>query len=136
MKTTIAVLFGSMLIWVTSCEVYVVDEPIRDDRNKFIGSYRIEEYSDTYSQITEYSISISKSRYNNNVIYIDNFYAVGIRIRAEVSGDRVIIPYQIINDYEIEGEGWYSYHEIEFDYIVTDLQRFRLRTDYCSAVAW
>lgn len=126
-----------MLVFVLSaCEIHIDERPNFDDRNKLVGNYRIEEYSDTFGEITEYSISIGKSRIDNKAIYISNFYGVGIEVKAEVRGNRIIIPYQVINGYEIDGEGWYDYGEIEFDYVVTDLQRHRLLSDYCSAVAW
>lgn len=122
---------------LASCEIYIDDEPRRrDDRNLFVGHYRIEENSDTYNVIAEYSIDIRKSTAYSNRVYIDNFYDSGIEVYAVVSGDRITIPLQEVYGYEISGRGYLYGGEIEIQYDVTDLESYRLITDYCDAVAW
>ena len=88
---------------VSSCDVYDA-EPRYDARDKVIGRYDVEEYSETYNQITAYSIYVGKSGYNRE-IYIDNFYASNIRVYAYLDYDRITIPFQIVNGYEVEGAG-------------------------------
>lgn len=123
---------------LSSCEISIhSEEPIIvDERNKFIGNYQIEEYSDTYDMITEYSISIVKSAYDPEIIFIRNFYGVDIEVLAEVRADYLFIPLQEVNGYEIEGEGWYDHHEITLDYTVRDLHQYRVVNDFCTATAW
>ncbi|MDH5367565.1 MAG: hypothetical protein OEW67_11290 [Cyclobacteriaceae bacterium] len=126
------------LLALTSCEIIIhTEEPIFiDERDKFLGSYRMEEYSDTYNEVSEYSIHISKSPYDTDVVYIDNFYGVNMEVLVLVRGDKLVIPLQEINGYEIEGEGWYDFNDLEFDYVVRDLTRYHIINDYCTAVAW
>jgi len=125
------------ILFLASCDIYIDEEPRRrDDRNLFTGHYRIEENSDTYRVITEYSIEITKSYNSNSRIYIDNFYDSGIEVYANVSGDRLTIPLQIVNGYEISGRGYLYGSELELIYDVVDLESYRLITDYCDAVAW
>ncbi|MDH5367069.1 MAG: hypothetical protein OEW67_08790 [Cyclobacteriaceae bacterium] len=123
---------------LSGCEIIIQNEGAIyiDNRDKFLGNYRIEEFSDTYNEISEYSIYISKSLQDADVIYIDNFYGVNIDIFVIVSGNKMTIPLQEINNYEIEGEGWYEYDKLHFDYVVRDLTRYHVINDYCSAVAW
>lgn len=96
----------------------------------------MEEYSDTFNEVTEYSIQIYKSPYDIDVILIDNFYGVNIEVFALVRRDILVIPPQEINGYEIKGEGWYDFDDLEFDYVVRDLTRYHVINDYCTAVAW
>lgn len=125
------------VFFLASCEIYIDEEPRRrDDRNKFIGDYRIEESSNTYNSIIEYSIEISKSRSSNNRVYIHNFYDSGIEIYALVDGDRITIPFQEVYGFEVSGRGYLYNGELELYYDVTDLEKYRLVTDYCDAVAW
>jgi len=125
------------VLFLTSCEIYIDEEPRRrDDRNLFTGHYRIEENSDTYGVITEYSIEITKSYNSRSRIYIRNFYDSGIEVFANVSGDRFTIPLQVVNGYEISGRGYLYGSEIELIYDVVDLESYRLVIDYCEAVAW
>jgi hypothetical protein len=56
-----------LAVIAASCDYY--DEPRYDSRDKIVGRYDVEEYSDTYNQITEYSIYILKSRYSREILY-------------------------------------------------------------------
>jgi len=126
------------LVTLTSCEIIIHnEEPIFfDQRDKFTGSFRLEEVSNTYNEIAEYSISIYKSSHDTDVVFIRNFYGVNIEAMAIVRGDKLILPLQEIDGYEIEGEVWYHIGELEFDYVVRDITRHQIINDYCTAVAW
>lgn len=135
MKKLFLLIFPALFL--ASCEIYVDEAPRRrDDRNLYVGHYRIEEYSDTYGVITEYSIEVYKSGSSGSRIYISNFYDSGIDVFASVSGNRITIPLQEVYGYEISGRGYLSGGELELYYDVTDLESYRLVTDYCDAVAW
>jgi hypothetical protein len=121
-----------LLIGLSSCEFYYLEQ--RNDRDRLVRSYDVEEYSETYNDYTHYTIWIDKSnRYNE--FYIDNFYAADIRVYATISYDKITIHRQIVDGYEIEGVGTVYGSEIEFSYSVKDIYS-GTRTDFCEATAW
>jgi hypothetical protein len=77
---------------------------------------------------------ISKSPYDREV-YLDNFYAAGVRVRATVSFDNIRIPYQFVDGYEIEGSGDMYEDQLNLHYRVTDTYSHSV-TDDCETVAW
>jgi hypothetical protein len=130
MKRLLPIFFLALI--AASCGYY--DEPRYDSRDRIIGRYDVEEYSETYNHYTEYSIYILKSGYRRE-IYIDNFYAANIRIYANLDYDRITIPYQIVNGYEIEGAGTVYGSSISMRYRVKDTYT-NSYTDFCETNAW
>jgi hypothetical protein len=118
---------------VSSCDVYDA-EPRYDARDKVIGRYDVEEFSETYNQVTAYSIYVRKSGYNRE-IYIDNFYASNIRIYAYLDYDRITIPFQIVDGYEIEGAGTVYGSSLSMHYRVKDTFT-NSYSDFCETDAW
>ena len=119
------------------CEVYIVEEPIRwDDRDEFVGAYSVEDYSQTTEQLYTYEIYITKSCCSSQEIYIDNFYGVDIEVVGEVYGNKVTIPRQLINDYEIEGTGKIVNSTLHLSYIVRDYYEMPVFTDFVSSTGW
>jgi hypothetical protein len=118
---------------VSSCDVYVA-EPRYDARDKVIGRYDVEEFSETYNQITAYSIYVRKSGYNRE-IYIDNFYASNIRVYAYLDYDRITIPFQIVDGYEVEGAGTVYGSSLSMHYRVKDTFT-NSYSDFCETDAW
>src|SRR5574339_839311 len=116
MRRLLPLLFLALI--AASCDVYD-REPRYDSRDRIIGYYDVEEYSETYNQHTTYSMYIRKSRYSRE-IYIDNFYAADIRVYAYLDYDRITIPYQIIEGYEVEGSGTVYGRSISMHYRVKD----------------
>jgi|SRR5690606_27872631 len=131
MKTLM--LISGILVIVTSCTFYDV-EPLYDQRDKFLGHYDVEEYSETYRDYTFYEMRIVRSRYDRE-IYLDNFYAAGIRIYAIVSFNDIRIPYQVVDGYEIEGTGTLYHDQLSLSYRVKDLYEYTV-SDYCETIAW
>jgi len=125
---------AAILIGLSACDVYVV-EPVRDVRDNVTGYYQVEEYSNTYHDYTYYSIDIYKNNYASREVYISNFYAANIKVYAYVEYDRITIPYQVVNGYEIEGTGRVVNGEIRFNYSVNDLTEYSY-TDFCDTRAW
>jgi hypothetical protein len=125
--------FIALILIANSCNFYDV-EPRYDDRNKFVGYYDAEEYSETYNDVTYYEIRISKSHYDRE-IYIHNFYAADIRVYATVAFDDIRIPFQIVEGYEIEGTGTLHHGELTLNYRVKDLYEHSV-TDFCETIAW
>ncbi len=118
---------------VSSCDVYDA-EPRYDARDKVIGRYDVEEFSETYNQITAYSIYVRKSGYNRE-IYIDNFYASNIRVFAYLDYDRITIPFQIVDGYEVEGAGTVYGSSLSMHYRVKDTFT-NSYSDFCETDAW
>lgn len=129
-KLTVFIL---LLVVVASCN-YDDVEPRYDYRDKFVGYYDVEEFSETYNDITYYEMRISKSRYRDEV-YLHNFYASDLRVYARVNYDNIRIPFQVVDGYEIEGSGTLFHNELNLTYRVKDLYDNAI-SDYCETVAW
>jgi hypothetical protein len=130
MKTTLQfVLIGLLL---TACDLTII-EPRYDSVNAIVGSYKVEEYSNTYNSVTRFYFDIRRS-YGRNVI-IENFYDVGLSVNAWVDYDKIYIDRQIINGYAVEGVGTIYRNKIQFSYNVEDLYSNK-PTDFCNATAW
>lgn len=127
--------FISAIILMTSCVDYHYTEPVYDARDRVVGYYEVEEFSQTYQELISYDIYVSKGRYTNNEIFLDDFYAANTRVLAYVDADRITIPLQVTNGYEIRGSGWVNNGRLTLDYRVKDLER-RTYTDYCEAIAY
>ncbi|MEX2232003.1 MAG: hypothetical protein WD824_07585 [Cyclobacteriaceae bacterium] len=125
--------FTALVLIVTSCTFYDV-EPRYDSRDKFVGYYDVEEYSETYNDITFYEMRISKSGYDRE-IYLHDFYGADIRVYATVSFNEIRIPFQIVDGYEIEGSGSLYRNELSLSYRVKDLYEDTV-SDFCETTAW
>jgi hypothetical protein len=126
------ILFGAIL-FLGGCEIYIFEEPHVDDRNLFIGTYHVDEYSQVTEQYYTYSMTIQKSCCNSREIKINNFYGVGISVKAIVNNSRLTIPLQLVNGYEIDGTGKMAYDKLELTYIVRDLNGLPVFTDFVEA---
>ena len=127
------ILFTAVVFLASSCTFYDV-EPRYDSRDKFVGYYDVEEFSETYNDITYYEMRISRSRYDREV-YLDNFYASDLRVYAIVTFDDIRIPFQVVDGYEIEGSGTLYHDELNLSYRVKDIYDNSV-ADYCETVAW
>lgn len=110
-----------------SCEV--ADDLLGsvEDLEKLEGTWSVDEeseyYKSTASAMSVYTVSITVDPDNTSGVIIDNFYGVGISVRANVSGRSIIIPNQNTDDdYTVYGSGTInsSYSTISFDYVVDD----------------
>jgi len=125
--------FTVVVLLATSCTFYDV-EPRYDSRDKFVGYFDVEEFSETYNDMTFYEMRISKSGYDRE-IYLHNFYGADIRVYATVSFDEIRIPYQVVDGYEIEGSGSIYRNELRLSYRVKDLYDDAV-SDFCETTAW
>lgn len=132
MKALIFAMVSAMML--TSCFVDESIEPRYDYRDNVVGYYEVEEYSQTYDDMTYYDINISRSSHRDEV-WIDNFYAADISVYAIVSYDRIRIPFQTVDGYEIEGSGSVRGSRIDFTYSVKDRYSHKA-TDFCETTAW
>ena len=116
-----------------ACTVYDYESEF-DERDRIVGHYDVEEYSETFGEVTYYGIYITKSGYGDK-IYLENFYASDLRVYAILRYNRITIPYQLVDGYEIEGSGTIHGNELVLDYSVNDLYSHS-PIDYCETVAW
>ena len=118
------------------CEI---DDVVRtvDPRDRFIGQYEVDEYSLTYDIQAFYRIDISALGRHGNEVLIDNFYGLDVAIQANASGSKVIIPFQVVGGYEIDGVGVINGNEINFSYNIHEQNCCRTTfVDELEAVAW
>jgi hypothetical protein len=132
MKALIFTMVSALML--TSCFVDESIETRYDYRDKVVGYYEVEEYSQTFDDMTYYDIDISRSSHRDEV-WIDNFYAADISVYAIVTYDRIRIPFQIVDGYEIEGSGVVRGSKIDFTYSVKDRVSHTV-TDFCETTAW
>ena len=124
---------ASLLLVMASCDITIV-EPRYDSRDRMVGYYDVEEYSETYNDYTHYTIHVSKDYNSTYTIYLHNFYGADISVFARVEYDRITIPYQVVDGYEIEGVGNLSGSQLSLNYRVKDLYQ-NSRTDFCEGWA-
>lgn len=105
-----------------------------DRRDRIVGHYDVEEYSETWGEYINFSIRITKGVFRNELV-ISNFYGTGMRVTATLSGDRIVIPLQVVDGHEIEGIGTIYGNEIRLSYSVKDLFGHTY-TDFCESVAY
>ncbi|MBL7857759.1 MAG: hypothetical protein JNM57_08720 [Cyclobacteriaceae bacterium] len=117
-----------------SCDFYYI-EPRYDNRDRMVGSYDVHEYSETFNDHLYYSMRIAKSSYDQQEIYIYNFYDADIRVYAYVDYERITIPFQIVDGYEVEGVGTFRNGDLSLSYRVKDRYN-NTRTDFCKTTAW
>lgn len=126
-----------ILILLAGCELYIYEEPVPwDDRDYFIGEYRVEEFSETTGSIYNYDIRIRKAWNNNREIKIKNFYGIGLNVIAIVDGNRLTIPLQEEDGYEIEGTGRVYGDKLVLTFMARDLYELPTYTDFVSAEGW
>jgi len=134
MKTRL-VLLSLIVVLLASCDVIVVESRY-DERDRVTGSYRIEEYSQTYNMYSNFRFSIRPAGYGQQDVLIDNFYNADITVRGEVSANKIYIPLQLVDGYEIEGVGTIYSNQIEWSYQVRDTYERYQPVDFCEATAW
>jgi len=129
--------FGLIILIFSSCELSFETVVIYDERDEFIGTYEVEEYSESTTSTFVYNITIRKSRHSDGVIWIDNFYDANMRVFAEVHGNRIHIPIQRIGNREIEGRGsLFGGDELSMTYTVRELLPGPDYVDFLNSLAW
>ena len=119
-----------VLITLASCE-FNYFEPPYDYRQRVTGYYAVEEYSETYNDYHYYSLDITTSGTSGHGLYLNNFYDEGLCVYARLDGDKVTIPLQEVNGYEIEGVGTLHSADLSLNYRIKDLYN-NTRTDFCE----
>jgi hypothetical protein len=123
------------IILLASCTTEYYAEPVYDARDRLIGYYDVEEFSETYNELVIYEMLVSKSRYARNEIILHDFYAAHTEVYAFVDHDRISIPLQVSGGYEFHGNGRIYRGELILNYRVKDLHSHAY-VDYCEAHAF
>jgi hypothetical protein len=118
-----------LLISLASCEFNII-EPRYDYRDRVTGYYDVEEYSETYNDYHYYSIDVTKYS-SGHTVYLNNFYDADLSVYAYLDGDKLTIPLQVVDGYEIEGVGTLHSSDMSLNYRVKDLYN-DTRTDFCE----
>jgi hypothetical protein len=105
-----------LLFFVYGCSITDL-RPI-DFRDKFVGKYSAEEESATISTTSKFNMQISKSAKPDSVIYIKNFWNANITVKAKISGSKLSIPEQQVNNFRIVGMGAINGQELTMSYWV------------------
>jgi len=123
------------IVLISSCEVLIVEEYPYDARENFLGRFEAEEYSETFDEFTYYDVRILRDNdIGSPVVYLRNFYGLGLEVVAEVRGDRLTIPTQRIDGYVIQGTGRLDYEDIVFTYSVESTERGNRYIEFCNTV--
>ncbi len=133
MKKSAIILLLSLVL-LQSCEFFYTD-PYYDARDRVTGTYQVDEYSQTFNGYIQYTIRILKSS-NRDRVLIENFYDAGITVSAEFYSDKIIIPRQKRDGFEVEGTGTVWGNKINFTFSVRDTYVRNKPTDFCEAEAW
>ena len=93
-----------------------------DERSSFLGRYEVEEHSQvTYAQRPVYEVNIRRDQGTEDFVIISNFYDMDMDARVSVEGQNLVVPIQVHNFYEIEGEGVRSGNVITLHYTVSSV---------------
>jgi hypothetical protein len=130
-KSALLLIFSTVLL--QSCDFYY--DPYFDARDRITGVYFVNEYSQTFNSSINYDIRIVKS-HNRERILIENFYDTGITINAQYFNDKIIIPRQKKEGFELEGTATVWGNRIDFTFSVRDTHNRNKLTDFCEAEAW
>jgi hypothetical protein len=101
-----------------------------DERECFIGSYEVDEYSESLDAYAMYDFRIRRDHNDDYTVYIENFYDADLIVYAEIYGSKIKIPSQWVDGYLIEGHGSLHGHELTLNYSVT----VNHMVDYCNAI--
>ena len=134
MKRALPFIFLALL---ASCELYIYEEPVPwDDRDMFVGHYHMEEYSQTTGRIDTYNITVDKAWNRAHEVRIRNFYGIGLKVYGIVDGNRLTIPLQVVDGFEIEGTGRVVGDRLNLSFIARDLYDVPTYTDFVDAEGW
>jgi len=132
-------LLFTVLVSLASCEIYFLEESYvdYDDRDLFVGSYHVKEYSQTTESYYEYNITIQKSCCDSEEVRISNFYGSDLVVYATVYDNRITIHQQHTDGYEIEGTGKMDYNnKLTLTFVVRDLYTKPVFADFIDAEGW
>ncbi len=127
-----------LLLALSGCEIYIFDDPgyeTYDQREFFTGRYEVQEYSFTYENHYTYQMSISVVWNSPNEVALDGLYGLYQPVYAVVDYDKLTIPLQQQDDYEIEGTGKLRGSRLELNYVVRDLLQQPVVSDFLEAEA-
>lgn len=117
-------IFLLLVLSFQACQPDETEEPApTDERDKFVASWKCTEQSNQTGTNPAFNVHINKSTTNASQIVMENFYGMGFDKKpyAEVSGNSITIPTQIVSGNTIKGSGNLSgTSTINMNYTVND----------------
>ncbi len=121
-SSILIVLLAFLPVLFVSCELDEDDGPLADPRDKFIGTWRLNE-SEAKSSMAFYNILISIDPGNTSQVLIRNFANTGNQHAAYgiVTSNRITVPAQTIALLDVSGSGVLaSNNRMNWTYSVND----------------
>lgn len=109
-----------LLFLMFSCSITDL-RPV-DFRDNLVGKYTAEEESSTISTVSKFTMQISKSAEKDSLIYIKNFWNADLTVKAKISGSKLSIPEQQVNNFRIVGLGSINGQELTMSYWVNGVK--------------
>ncbi len=126
--------YRRLILFSLVCALFVsCNKDDENDRNQFLGRYEVEEYSHRMlGHREDYEVRIDRDPQWENRVIVHNFYNLGLEVYAEVDGRTLIVPVQVHNFFEVEGEGSLSGSEITLYYTIRSVLE---SSEFCDDLA-
>jgi hypothetical protein len=124
-----AITLTVLLFTITGCEK-TEEDPITDDRDKFIGTW--DGQSNGPGGQRSFNLVITASNSAPDQILMDNFDGGSGIVYANVNGNSLAIPSQIVSGETIAGSGNFTGSTINFTFTIDDGQGVENRTAIAS----
>lgn len=117
----VVILFSILVFLFSSCEKDEPSTSTGDPRDLYIGVWECQENS-TQNGISIFDVIIYKSQTSSTQVLIENFYKYGPTFApfAEVSGNSIVIPSQVIQGNIVQGSGTLQSTTINMSYTIDD----------------
>lgn len=113
-----------LILSLQACQPDETEEPTpTGERDKFVASWKCTEQSNQTGTNPAFNVNITKSGTSESQVLIENFYGLGFDKKpyAEISGNSISIPTQIVSGNTIKGSGNLSgTSTINMNYTVND----------------
>lgn len=99
-----------MVFFLPACQPDEQDPAPTDSRDKFVGSWKVNEVSRQTGSNPAFLVDISLSSTNASQIVIANFYNLGFQFQAyaDVNSNSLTLPLQVISGSTVKGSGTYD----------------------------
>jgi len=99
-----------VVFFLPGCQPDEQDPTPTDSRDKFVGSWKVDEVSKQTGANPAFIVHINLSSTNANQVVIENFYNLGFQFQAntDISDNRMTIPTQVISGSTVRGSGTFN----------------------------
>lgn len=99
-RVNIILLLAILVIAITGCEIYPLEDPSADERDQLTGMWTCTEYSEENNAFT-YPVNIKKDPGDENKIILENFGFIGFDEKPPygvLNGNGISLPKQTVCD--------------------------------------